>query len=368
MPDVQYTDTSFAWPYTIRWPDLPSADGADLSSHDETNWVRISEEFKRPAFTIWGDNGIRPEDAIQGSLGNCWLVSSAMSIAEKPERLKNMFLIDKKNSANVYALKMYALGVPVTVTIDDYLPIENDKETLFARVSKDGALWGPILEKAFAKFLGNYENLEGGLSGPGIRMMTGSPFVSYWHNKTDADSLWQILTDEKAEHSMITAGSYIGTGSDKDTNEVGLAYSHAYSILETIELSTGDRLLALRNPWAREAFNGTWSDTSDAWTDELREEANHLSNNDGKFFISIEDYIKYLEYTTVSFDVSEAYQAYFLRLNDDYVKPAKKQNVSPNCTTHTFVIESEIDQEILISAHTWDNKHYLADCMKDSPE
>ena len=181
LPNVTYTDSSFSWPYAIRWPELPSISGSDLSNwvDEEIDWIRISEEFKRSEFTLWGDNGIRPEDAIQGQLGNCWLVSSAMSIAEVPERLKNIFLIDKKNSANVYAVKMYALGVPVTVTIDDYVPLETYYETLFARVSSDGALWGPILEKAFAKFLGNYEALEGGLNGPGIRMMTGSPFIIY---------------------------------------------------------------------------------------------------------------------------------------------------------------------------------------------
>ena len=55
-----------------------------------------------------------------------------MSIAEKPERIKNMFLIDEKNSANIYAFKFYALGVPVTITVDDYVPLKTYYETLFA--------------------------------------------------------------------------------------------------------------------------------------------------------------------------------------------------------------------------------------------
>ena len=291
-----------------------------------------------------------------------------MSIAEKPERLTNMFLIDEKNSANIYAVKMYALGVPVTVTIDDYLPLETYYETLFARVSKDGALWGPILEKAFAKFLGNYEALEGGLNGPGIRMLTGSPYISHWHVDHDVDGLWEIIAQQKADHSMVTAGSFIGTGNDRDLNAVGLANAHAYSVLEAMTLSTGDRVLALRNPWGKETFNSTWSDSSEAWTEELREEANHTSNNDGKFFISIEDYKEYLEYTTISFDVSEAYQAYFLVLNDTYVKPGMKQDCGVNCTVHKFYVQSEIDQEVLISAHSWDDKHYLGDCMQHSAE
>ena len=116
-----------------------------------------------------------------------------------------------------------------------------------------------------------------------------------------------------------------------------------------------------------ETFNGTWSDTSDFWTDELRQEADHVHNDDGKFFISIEDYLQYLAYTTISYDVQDAYQEYFLVLNDTYVNEADDQiPCGENCTHHLFYVQSEIEQEILISAHSWDDKHYLGNCMENS--
>lgn len=46
-----------------------------------------------------------------------------MSIAEDPERIKDLFLVDEKNSVGVYAATMYQLGMPVTVIVDDYLPL-----------------------------------------------------------------------------------------------------------------------------------------------------------------------------------------------------------------------------------------------------
>ena len=57
----------------------------------------------------------------------------------------------------IYAVNFYTLGVPHTVIVDDYLPLKksNDK-TIYAKVAADGAIWGPILEKAFAKHHGNY--------------------------------------------------------------------------------------------------------------------------------------------------------------------------------------------------------------------
>ena len=167
---------------------------------------------------------------------------------------------------------------------------------------------------------------------------------------------------------MVTVGSFIGTGNDQDLNAVGLANAHAYSVLEAMTLSTGDRVLALRNPWGKETFNSTWSDSSEVWTEDLRQEANHTSNVDGKFFISIKDYKEYLEYTTISFDVSDAYQAYFLVLNDTYVKTGTEQDCGVNCTVHKFYVQSEIDQEVLISAHAWDENHYFGDCIEHSAD
>lgn len=47
-----------------------------------------------------------------------------MSIAEKPGRIKDLFLVDEKNSAGVYAATMYLLGMPITVVIDDFVPLQ----------------------------------------------------------------------------------------------------------------------------------------------------------------------------------------------------------------------------------------------------
>lgn len=63
------------------------------------------------------------------------------------------------------------LGIPVTVTVDDYLPFREEpwySTLLYARISSDNALWMPILEKAGAKLFGSYEILVGGNMGPAI--------------------------------------------------------------------------------------------------------------------------------------------------------------------------------------------------------
>ena len=88
----------------------------------------------------------------------------------KPERIKKIFLTQGLNTAGVYAVQLYVMGIPVTVTVDEFLPMwQPDKDYLiYSQDAVDGALWMPILEKAAAKLFGNYEMMIGGFMGPAI--------------------------------------------------------------------------------------------------------------------------------------------------------------------------------------------------------
>ena len=111
---------------------------------------------------------------------------------------------------------MWLLGLPVTVIIDDHLPLEYWSDaTRYAKVASDGALWGTILEKSFAKFLGNYEAIDAGLGAHGVEAMTGSPTETFEHAAMeDREALWRRLLESNDDNSMVTNGTPTGTGSD----------------------------------------------------------------------------------------------------------------------------------------------------------
>ena len=46
------------------------------------------------------------------------------SFAEDPDRIKDIFLTEEINKEGVYAFNMFLLGMPITITIDDYLPYQ----------------------------------------------------------------------------------------------------------------------------------------------------------------------------------------------------------------------------------------------------
>ena len=74
-----------------------------------------------------------------------------------------------------------------------------------------------------------YEAIDAGGGAHGIEAMTGTPFESFWHSdveqdKSVYDELWKRMINSTETGEMITSGSYNGTGSDQNTNDVGLPY------------------------------------------------------------------------------------------------------------------------------------------------
>jgi hypothetical protein len=68
----------------------------------------------------------------------------------------------KFNPSGLFQAQFYLRGSPVTITIDDLLPMHPSikGKLAFAQQGANGALWAPLLEKAYAKALGTYESLD----------------------------------------------------------------------------------------------------------------------------------------------------------------------------------------------------------------
>ena len=119
------------------------------------------------------------------------------ALAEYPERIHNIFHNTEKSENGVYAINIYALGIPHTTYIDDYLPYNFDGSYVFASVGSDDALWGPLLEKAVAKYVGNYWHIHKGLNPDGIGFLNGSPDYAFRHYHEnydqDPDEFWNKI-------------------------------------------------------------------------------------------------------------------------------------------------------------------------------
>lgn len=68
-----------------------------------------------------------------------------------------------------------------------------------AKPSPQGTMWGPVLEKAWAKVKGSYTNSERDNIVNGIRSLTGIPLFFYQtvdiYNKKLLDDYFELLID-----------------------------------------------------------------------------------------------------------------------------------------------------------------------------
>jgi hypothetical protein len=235
---------------------------------------------------LFGPQGPRVDDVIQGAAGDCYALATAGSLAEQqPEVLLSMF--EKAQTGDdAWWVRLYyhdeVTGQPraerilVYATFPMTAGVNSPLYADFAR-TPDGSpiLWVSLFEKAYAKF----NTLHPGevKSMPGYQGIgSGSlPFRAYFHltgreqpgfefdgvkfkanqaqvgarlsqkraeEKILHDQLWKVLSMVKRGH-IVTAGSKTGE------NLPGLPGGHAYSVLGVREGAGGQRQVLLDNPW-----------------------------------------------------------------------------------------------------------------------
>ena len=277
---ASFTDVNFPRSDGLYWNDAGegSTEVAQTDNMYNLSWMRISDP-NFPGKTLWGPNrnhdDIGPEDIVQGYIGNCWIMAAVSALAERDNRITNFMVSDAISPNGIYAVNLYALGVPFTMVLDDWMAMRGNN-TIFASVGTDGSVWGALVEKAFAKYYGNYTRTVAGLMADAVSALNGSPAESISHGWLTADNIWDRILEAKREDAsdgkvadIVTGGSK-NCGSHDNTTANGVACSHAYSILDTHVLTNaaGDvhaKLLKVRNPWGTERYGGPWSDFSEKW-------------------------------------------------------------------------------------------------------
>jgi len=124
---------------------------------------------------------------MRGLIKDSYFLSVVSCLAERPEKIQQLFTIDEVNEWGLYAIDLTKNGIPTTVVIDDYIPCDEDEgEPIFAN-SRNGDLWVLLLEKAWAKLHGSYMRIENGDSTTVFRDLTGAPtyFMEFYRSEDD---------------------------------------------------------------------------------------------------------------------------------------------------------------------------------------
>ena len=124
---------------------------------ESIKWRRASFAIDKPVLV---NKKIEPNDIQQGFLGDCYFLAGLAALAERPDRIFNLFLLKELNDMNYFSVKMLYRGKWRTVDIDDYVPFVLNMPA-FGK-SNEGELWVIVLEKAWAKVYGSFKQIEAG--------------------------------------------------------------------------------------------------------------------------------------------------------------------------------------------------------------
>lgn len=340
------------WRYTDKEFEGDKAIGGKPRSID---WVRANEilpkDSKQKKPYLYHD-GIDPADLCQGAVGDCWLIAALASAAEHPACIRNAFKTCEYNPRGRYDVRLFDPDAKVweTVTVDDRIPCKKGTtRTEFLKC--DGKeLWAVLLEKAFAKFCGSYDALDGGWAVWGWAVLTGDHVfrLKFEENEnkwskmevkckrgkagegtdmllygTDEsytkDEMWNLILNYTDDKSLIAAsggkemGKNIAVGGNnaaglngEQTNDAaGLVGTHAYSILDARELGLipglklgggllgQTRLIRLRNPWGSYEWKGAWSDGSKEWKENplVKMRLRPKDEDDGTFWMPWDQFV-----------------------------------------------------------------------------
>ena len=147
---------------------------------------------------------------------------------------------------------------------------------------------------------------------------------------------------DKNNEMMFFNTPIFSNGAEK--NGCGLSTGHSYVVLSAKNMSNGARLVKLRNPWGEESYSCAYSDESKKWTPALRKEAGATdkAENDGIFFMTVEDYYRYGLVTVISYDTTGWYNDYFLMFDDKTRPNGEWEFCGKTCTRHSLEVTSAV--------------------------
>ncbi|XP_032071949.1 calpain-14-like [Thamnophis elegans] len=254
-------------------------------------WKRPHELHKNPIFYSTNKKRLA---LCQGPIENCWFLAAVEALTFHEDILFNVVprnqSFERKKYAGIFHFKFWHFGEWIDVVVDDRLPVNETGQLVFLSSANKNLFWGALLEKAYAKLCGSYEDLQIGQVSEALVDFTGG--VNMTIKLADASpDLWDILI--RATYSSSLMGCQTHAGPTRVLAN-GLVAGHAYAVtgIRKVTCKHGpENLVRLRNPWGKVEWKGDWSDSSGKWELLSPKEKILLRRNsdDGEFWMSLED-------------------------------------------------------------------------------
>ncbi len=199
-------------------------------------------------------------DAIQGALGDCYLISAIAGVARRrPDLIKSLIQHTPGESSATVTLHVYNKDTTKReakkIKVNFYFPV-NGSEPGYAKQG-DNELWVMLIEKAYAQEMGGYANIEEGSPAEALAVLTG---IKPTETGSDSKDLVEQLKTANDNNTAVVAGTKDEadfTGTKYKVEKISnssivrldsgekLFPTHAYTVLEYDEAGSK---IKVRNP------------------------------------------------------------------------------------------------------------------------
>lgn len=309
---------------------------ANKNETRKITWKRLSELFKPNQLNVLkfeekpnAKNELE-KDIQADYCDNHEFLSVLGLFAKNPKILKEtIFNKTQINKNGFFDVNLYVDGEPAALLIDDFFPVyesedANDIEFFGFGVAKSNNIWPMLLSKIFVKF-----NLYFNRNSAADFISTMEFFTPYPLN------LINNLNENKEELEVsikkaLTTGFAVNAKINEDEKTkkffllIGLVPNEVYTVLDIKSLKPQNNqglynqenqnitIVKLFNPYSESTWNGDWSLQSPLWTQYLKDQLDTLTgtenfktdkknqNSDQTFWIGLDDFTKFFNYTVIS--------------------------------------------------------------------
>ena len=334
-------------------------------SLEKSGMFAVFDSTKAPSFA----------DPIWGEPGQCYLLAAMNAVSRHSASASGTFLTKEKNEAGIVGFRFYIRGKPWTISIDDYLMFQDynteQRKLFFGKPLKNGFMWAPLLEKAFAKLKGSYMNIDDAGDGPSnlqinkLRYFTNAPIFNYemkfLKTAQSLEETYRVLLDAYVKGYMINFGT--DGADDQVNNQCGIPKGHLYSVLSVFRLydraGVPNELLLVKNMWGLTTYDKEWHAGDPRWTDELAAQVplgvdpRQSAKADGVFVVPKSRMASCFDEMSVGHILDN--QGY----SDNWYDAL---DMDENFHTYYFTIPSSFDGNLYITTQTYDQYIIPAEC------
>ena len=302
---------------------------------NEIEWKRPTQIFPEPHVF---EGQLNTRKIINGRIGIPYFISSISALCDIPGLITKIFMSKDYNPDGYYSLTLFIDGEYKIVHIDDNFPCLKGTNLPYFTKPNNFGMWSMLLEKAWAKINGNYDNCLSGWPCDIFRAFTGFCCEVLQHDDEDSERVFNIIKKAKEKNAVICSS----TRSDEEINDVGLIGGTSYTLLGVEEVEDDKNrkvcLIKMRNDLGNSDWNGDWNEKSLYWNDHIKKQIpnERLELKEGEFFISLKDFLKYFSRTDICHIIYEGVtKTYIIEKTEDIEYPhifnfkvSQKGNVS----------------------------------------